>query len=204
MEADALANLGSSTKMKGSDSSTVVQLMHLVLDADSYYEVNATNLVWDGRNEIIDFLEHGKFPEDPKASRALRTKTARYSFKGGQLYRRSLQCLLARCLRASEANYVMREVHKEICENHSGADSLLLKLIRAGYYRSRIEQDTKAYVQICDKCQRYAPLVHQLAELLHSVLSPWPFMKWGMDLVGSLPSAPSKQVPIRKSVNAKW
>lgn len=45
--ADALANLGSSTEMKGSDSSMVVQLMHLVLDVDSYYEVNATNLVWD-------------------------------------------------------------------------------------------------------------------------------------------------------------
>nr|XP_016446500.1 PREDICTED: uncharacterized protein Mb2253c-like [Nicotiana tabacum] len=42
-EADALANLGSSTKMKGYDSDTVIQLMHLVLDVDGYYKVNATN-----------------------------------------------------------------------------------------------------------------------------------------------------------------
>ncbi|XP_070007830.1 uncharacterized protein [Nicotiana sylvestris] len=46
-EADTLANRGSSTEMKGSNSGTVMQLMHLVLDTDGYYEVNGTNLVWD-------------------------------------------------------------------------------------------------------------------------------------------------------------
>ncbi|XP_070035136.1 uncharacterized protein [Nicotiana tomentosiformis] len=86
LETDALANLGSSMEMKGSDSWTVVQLMHSDLDADSYYEVNTTNLVWDWMNEIIDYLEHGKFPEDSKAHRALRAKASRYSFKGGQLF----------------------------------------------------------------------------------------------------------------------
>ncbi|XP_070017553.1 uncharacterized protein [Nicotiana sylvestris] len=47
VEADALANWGSSTKMKGFGSDTIIQLLHLVLDVDSYYEVNSTNLVWD-------------------------------------------------------------------------------------------------------------------------------------------------------------
>nr|XP_016482103.1 PREDICTED: uncharacterized protein LOC107803020 [Nicotiana tabacum] len=131
---------------------------------------NEGNRLWDSRNEIIDYLKHGKILEDPKASRAFRTKPARYSFKGGQLYRRSFQGPLARCLGASEANYVMREVHKRICRNHSGANSLVLKLIRARYYWARMEQDAKAYVQKCDKCERHAPLVHQLAKLLHSVL----------------------------------
>nr|XP_016490052.1 PREDICTED: uncharacterized protein LOC107809871 [Nicotiana tabacum] len=82
-EVDALANLVSSTEMKGSDSDMVMQLMHSILDADDYYEVNATNLVWDWRNEIIDYLEHEKLPEDANASWALRTKVARYNFKGG-------------------------------------------------------------------------------------------------------------------------
>ncbi|XP_070049090.1 uncharacterized protein [Nicotiana tomentosiformis] len=35
-------------------------------------------------------------------------------------------------------------------------------------------------------------LVHQPAELLHSILSQWPFMKWGMDIVGLPPPTPSK------------
>ncbi|XP_070035067.1 uncharacterized protein [Nicotiana tomentosiformis] len=129
-EADALANLGSSTGIKGSKSGMVVQLMNSVLDTDGYYEVNATNLVWDWRNKIIDYLEHRKVPEDPKESSALRAKAAQYSFKIGQLYRKSFQGPLARCLGASEANYVMREVHEGICGNHSGGDSLVLKLVK--------------------------------------------------------------------------
>lgn len=170
-EVDALANLGSSTEIQGSKSGTVVQLMNSALDID-YYEVNSTSLVWDWINEIIDYLEHGKLPEEPQASRALCAKTARYSFKKSQLCRKSFQGSLARCLGASKANYVMREVHERICGNHSGADSLVLKLVRAGYYWPRMEQDAKDFIRKCDKCQRYAPLVHQPAECLHSVLCP--------------------------------
>ncbi|XP_070049672.1 uncharacterized protein [Nicotiana tomentosiformis] len=47
-EPDALANLGSSTKIKGSESGTIVQLMNSVLDIDGYYEVNSSSLVWTG------------------------------------------------------------------------------------------------------------------------------------------------------------
>ncbi|XP_070013464.1 uncharacterized protein [Nicotiana sylvestris] len=61
-EADTLANLGSFAEIKGFDSSTVMQLMHLVLDADDYYEVNATNLVEAGpyqklgERKVVHFL----------------------------------------------------------------------------------------------------------------------------------------------------
>ncbi|XP_070053972.1 uncharacterized protein [Nicotiana tomentosiformis] len=53
VKADALANLGSSTEMKGSDSGSVVQLLHSVLDVDGYCEVNSANLVWDWKNEFV-------------------------------------------------------------------------------------------------------------------------------------------------------
>ncbi|XP_070039957.1 uncharacterized protein [Nicotiana tomentosiformis] len=80
-EADALANLGSSTKLQGPESGAVVQPMNSTLDTNGYYVVNLTNLVWDWINAIIDYLEHGKLPKDPKASRALRTKATRYNFE---------------------------------------------------------------------------------------------------------------------------
>ncbi|XP_075092304.1 uncharacterized protein LOC142172555 [Nicotiana tabacum] len=129
VEADALANWGSS-----SGSNTVVQLLHLVLDVDGYYEVNSTNLVWDWRNEFAEYLRHEKLPEDPKASRSLRINATRYCLAVIQLYRRSYQGPLAQFLGASEADYVMRELHEGICGNHSDADSLVLKLVRECYY----------------------------------------------------------------------
>ncbi|XP_070001882.1 uncharacterized protein [Nicotiana sylvestris] len=90
-EADALANLGSLTEIKEIEFGAVVKLLNLVLDTDGYYEVNSTSLFWEWRNEIIYYLEHGKWPEDHKASRALHVKAARYCFKRGQLYRKFFQ-----------------------------------------------------------------------------------------------------------------
>lgn len=72
MEADALANLGLSTKRKGSDSVVVVQLLHSILDMDDYCDVNSTSLIWDWIIEFIKYLRHEKLPEDPKTSRAVR------------------------------------------------------------------------------------------------------------------------------------
>ncbi|XP_075084832.1 uncharacterized protein LOC142168072 [Nicotiana tabacum] len=156
MEADALTNLGSSTEMKGSDFGNVVQLLHFVLDVDEYYDLNSTNLVWDWRNEFVEYLRDGKLPDDPKESQALRIKVVHYCLVDGQLYRMLYQGLLARCLGAPKADYAMREVHEGVCRNHFGADSLVLKLIRAGYHYPRMEQDVKAFLQNYGKCQRHA------------------------------------------------
>nr|XP_009607654.1 protein NYNRIN-like [Nicotiana tomentosiformis] len=37
-----------------------------------------------------------------------------------------------------------------------------------------------------------ATRLHQPGELLHSMTSPWPFMKWGMDIIGPLPLGAGK------------
>ncbi|XP_033516573.2 uncharacterized protein [Nicotiana tomentosiformis] len=49
-----------------------------------------------------------------------------------------------------------------------------------------MEEDAESFVAKCDKCQRYGNNMHRPAELLHTVISPWTFMKWGMDIVGPL------------------
>ncbi|XP_070046208.1 uncharacterized protein [Nicotiana tomentosiformis] len=57
-----------------------------------------------------------------------------------------------------------------------------------------MEEDAKRFVAKCDRCQRYGNNMHHPAELLHTVISPWPFMKWGMDIVGPLPQAKGKKI----------
>ncbi|KAD5317516.1 hypothetical protein E3N88_17462 [Mikania micrantha] len=51
-----------------------------------------------------------------------------------------------------------------------------------------------SYSQKCDACQRHSNILHQPAEPLHPIVSSWPFMKWGMDVVGKLPKAPGGKV----------
>ena len=57
-----------------------------------------------------------------------------------------------RCLSSEEADYVMKEVHEGICENHLESRSLVHKLVRAGYYWATMQKDAHAYVKACDKC----------------------------------------------------
>ena len=61
---------------------------------------------------------------------------------------------------------------KGICENHSGARSLVHKLIRAGYYWPTMMKDAQTYVQSCDKCQRFSNLIRQPSEELTPMMAP--------------------------------
>ena len=40
-----------------------------------------------------------------------------------------------------------------------------------------------------DQCQRFAPNIHQPREVLNPLSNPWPFTKWGLDIVGPFPKA---------------
>ena len=50
-------------------------------------------------------------------------------------------------------------------------------------------KDAIKFVKKCEKCQKHAPLIHQHSEPYHSVVSPWPFARWGLDIIGKLPLA---------------
>ena len=83
----------------------------------------------------------------------------------------------------------MRKVHERICGNHLGARSLVHKLIRARYYWPTMLKDAQAYVKACDKCQRFSNFIRQPSEELITMMAPWPFVQWGLDIMGLFPTA---------------
>nr|XP_016460374.1 PREDICTED: uncharacterized protein LOC107783861 [Nicotiana tabacum] len=132
-ETDALANLESSVDFDEFDSGAVVQLMNSIVE-EGHAEVNSTSLTWNFRNKYIEYLKKGKLPSDPKESRILCAKAARFGLVEGQLFRRSFFGPLARCLGLGETEYAMREVHEGTCRKHAGVESFVWKLIRVSYY----------------------------------------------------------------------
>ena len=60
-------------------------------------------------------------------------------------------------------------------------------MVRVGYYWSSMEEDAKAYVKACDKCQRYSNIPRQPSEYLTPMVALWPFAQWGLDILGPLP-----------------
>ena len=85
---------------------------------------------------LVSYLRDGILPDRKEAARKLKVQAARFVLIKDVLYKRGFSCPYLRFLGTKEADYVMREVHKGICENHSGSRSLVHKLVRAGYYWS--------------------------------------------------------------------
>ena len=137
---------------------------------------------------IASYLRDDVLPNDKEAARKLKVQATRFILIKDVLYKRGFSQPYLRCLIPKEADYVMREVHKEVCEDHFGSWSLVHKLIRAGYYWPTIQRDAQAYVKACDKCQRFDNLIRQPTEELTPMIALWLFVKWGLDIIGPVPN----------------
>ena len=128
---------------------------------------------------IISYLKYGNLPEGKDEARRLKVQSARYVLLNDVLYKRGFSQPYLRWLSPNETNYVLREVHEGACGNHSRARSLIQKVVRAGYYAGyywpTIQADAKAYVKVCDQCQRFSNIPRQLSEYLTPMMAPWPF-----------------------------
>ena len=169
VEADALAKEVSTNEP--SDEIDEVQYI-LSIDLPEVLQVpNEGNWM----TPIISYLKDGSPPEGKDEARKLKVQLTRYVLLNEVLYKRGFSQPYLRCLLPDEANYVLREVHEEACGNHSGARSLIHKVVRAGYYWPTIQADAKAYVKACDQCRRFSNIPRQSSEYLTPMIAPWPF-----------------------------
>ncbi|GKV15225.1 hypothetical protein SLEP1_g26025 [Rubroshorea leprosula] len=135
------------------------------------------------RSVFVEVLDEPSFMK-PREAMKLRKKVSWYTLVDGVLYKRSFSLPLLRCLSPYEAEYALREVHEGVCGSHVGARTLAYKVLRQGYYWPNMYKDATQFVQRCQKCQFFAHLTHQLAEELTTLVAPWLFAQWGLDLLG--------------------
>ena len=133
---------------------------------------------------IIQYLEHGTLPEEKLQAQKLIVKAAHYSIHNGELYRRSLSHPWSKCVSPEEGDYVLREIHEGICGAHEAQDTLVRKALLQGYYWPSMMKDALQLVQKCSKCQLFARVTHHPSNIQHPIRSPWPFVIWGMDILG--------------------
>ena len=137
---------------------------------------------------IVGYLKEGKLTQGRDEACKLKIKSTKYILMDEVLYKRGFSQPYLRCLAPDEANYVLREVHEGACGNHSGASSLVHKVVRAGYYWPTIQANAKAYVKVCDQCQRFSNVPRQPSEYLTPMMAPWPFAQWRLDILGPFPT----------------
>jgi hypothetical protein len=143
---------------------------------------------------FVAYLQNNQLPEDPKEADIVKRKAPGYWLsKEGSLYKRSFSGPYLLCVHPDLVNNLLYEIHEGICGSHTGGRSLAHRAMSQGYWWPYMQSDAVRYVKACDKCQRFAPKIHQPARELNPLSSPWPFAQWGIDIVGPLPRAPGNK-----------
>ena len=179
--ADALANLATTLALSEGEKANVPICNHWVLSCTEEYAsaTNATSISIvedeDWRQPLIDYLEHGKLPEDPHHKTEVRRRAPRFIHYKGTLYRRSFDGLFLRCLGKEEGDQAMEEAHSGVCGAHQSGPKLYHRIKRMGYYWPTMVKDCMDYAKTCEACQLHANYIHQPPEPLHPTVASWPF-----------------------------
>ncbi|XP_048596412.1 uncharacterized protein LOC106428064 [Brassica napus] len=194
-QSDALANLGSALETTRQMSIPLLVLQWpATMEEPPPEEVSTVEEGETWMSPLFWYLEADILPEDCGEARKIKKQAARYCISQEKLYRRSFAGLYLRCVTPREAARILVELHEGDCGSHSSGRSLVLRARRAGYDWPSMAADADRQAKHCNQCQRHAPVSKLPLKNLKSISSPWPFRKWGMDIVGKFPMAPGQKV----------
>ena len=122
----------------------------------------------------------------------LRYKALKYTLLDDELYYRTIDGVLLKCLSADQAKVVMGEVHEGICGTHQSAHKMKWLLRRAGYFWPTMLEDCFRYYKGCQDCQKFGAIQRAPASAMNPIIKPWPFRGWGIDMIGMINPPSSK------------
>ena len=82
----------------------------------------------------------------------------------------------------------MREIHKGVCRNHAGGAGLSPQGTPTRLLLAYMKKDAAEFIRRCDKCQGFSSYTKSHPETLNFMVSPWPFVVWGIDIIEVLPA----------------
>ena len=88
-------------------------------------EMDQADLGW--MEDIVKYLRTGEVSKDGKQANKLRIEAAHYTLINDQLYKRSFGGPYLRCLNEMKTQYILKELHEGVCENHPSRWTLVQK-----------------------------------------------------------------------------
>jgi hypothetical protein len=142
----------------------------------------------DWRTPITNYLRNPNIRIDKN----IRHTTLKYVLMSDELYRRTFNDVLLKCLGPDDAILAMAEVHDGICGTQQSAPKMKWLLRRSGFYWPNMIADCFKYYKGCQVCQKFGDLQLVPAAELHPIIKPWPFRGWGLDFIGEIRPSSSK------------
>jgi hypothetical protein len=142
----------------------------------------------DWRAEIMAYLRGHYEPQDELEERRLKQRARGYALVDGELYKSGVIEPWLRCITSEKGLELLKEIHSGLCGAHIGTRALASKAIKEGFFWPSINIDAKKLVQECEACQKTVNQQNLSSMSVHLIPPSWPLQRWGMDLVGQLPT----------------
>jgi hypothetical protein len=143
----------------------------------------------DWRAEIIAYLRGHYEPQDELEEKILKQRARGYAVVNGELYKSGVTEPWLRCITSEKGLELLKEIHSGFCGAHIGTRALVGKATKHGFYWPIININAKKLVWECEACQKTANQENLPSMPVHLIPPSWPLQRWGMDLVGPLPTA---------------
>ena len=141
----------------------------------------------DWRKEIIDYFKN----PSKKVERRVRFQATKYVLLGEELYYRTIDGVLLKCLSDDEAKSLMGEIHEGVCGAHQSAFKMKWMIRRNEYSWPTILEDCFKYFK---GCQRFGNIQREPASAMNPIIKPWPLRGWAIDLIGQIYPPSSKVI----------
>jgi ribonuclease HI len=142
----------------------------------------------DWRADIFNYLK------DPArgAPKRIRYEAMKYVLIGDDMFYRTLEGLLLKCLEPIESNRLLHEVHEGTCGTHQSAHKMKWLIRRSGYYWPTMLEDYFKYYKGCQAYQRFRKIQMVPASVMNPIVKPWPFRGCSMDMISKINPSSSK------------
>jgi hypothetical protein len=139
--------------------------------------------------ELKAFLVSSRLPEDESEAERIVHQALGYCVKDGNLYWRHPNGVALKCISTHQGQELLRDIHAGECGHYASASTLAAKAYQSGFYWPSALWDAAEMVKRCKACQFHAKQIHRPAQELQTIPLTWPFVVWGLDILGPFPRA---------------
>nr|KYP51265.1 Uncharacterized protein Mb2253c family [Cajanus cajan] len=179
--ANELAQIASGYKISKECLEYLIHTESEVLDHREILSIGSTSQQ-DWRSKLIEYLRNPNI----KVEKKIKLQALNYVLLNNELYKRGFDGVLFKCLGDHGGYIAMAEIPEGICGAHQGGKKMKWVLSRKGLYWPTMIKYCIKFAKRCEECQKHGPIQKVPASELHSIIKPWPFRGWAMDLIGQI------------------
>jgi hypothetical protein len=116
-------------------------------------------------------------------------KARSYKIINGELYKLGVVAPYLKCVDSPTGTQLLKEIHNGHCGIHLGSRALVSKAFRQGFFWPNAIADAINVVKTCQICQKFSKSITSPSQDIKLTAPTWPLQKWGIDIVGPLPTA---------------